>query len=192
LKEGILPTCTQITDALNVLASATTNQNILADLTGQTAVLTNIGTVESFVQLTAGGNASLKPSDSSAIDNKASLIVGVGRMHGVSSPTNDLGTVTVYLNNAGSRTAICSSTINFGGGDTDVPFIFSVPFVYDSVIQTITGSYNISFGSNTAVAGFSTSGVLSDADISFEVSAKFAQSVVANSLTLSQFKMQLV
>lgn len=187
-----MPTCSQITDALNTLASATTNPNILADLSGQTAVLSNIGTTETVIPLTAGGPAVLSVPASPALDGVLFRVYIAGTFHLASVSNNDFtasvrfGSITAPVVTNGQTAA--SSSVNDG------IFLFEFDCLWSSAAGRLDGLSSTYTSTTTGILGALGSGtVTTQTDIQFVVTGHFTGSVdPSNSFTVTQFRMELV
>lgn len=185
-----MPTCTDIENALNTLASATTNPNVIDDLSGTTAILSGLtATVPSPVQLTAGGNAVLSVPSSLDVNGRMFRIVVAGLLY---SPTS---TTTME-----SILSFVSPAINIGTGSerafTTANFFITADCLWDSTTQVlryvfISTSANAS-GSLTPTTGTIT-GIATQSDIQFIVQGVSNPSFPnpadpTDSLAITQFK----
>lgn len=191
-----MPTCSQITDALNTLASATTNPNILADLSGQTAVLSNIGTTETVVSLSAGGPAVLSMPSSPDLDGVVFRVLVAGKVHAASesiyfTPQIYLGNSSTIANNLNvspqSSIAAVVPTANDGNFFLELDCIWSSAAGY---LGGTTSYFNLNSG--MADGQFVGRTVEAQTDLQFVVTGQFNSGNAVNSVTITQFKLQLV
>lgn len=187
-----MPTCSQITDALNTLASATTNPNILADISGQTAVLSNIGTTETVVPFTAGGPAVLSAPASPTLDGVLFRVYIAGTFHLAAVSNNDF-TASVRFGSITSPVVTIGQTAGSGSVNDGV-FLFEFDCLWNSAAGRLDGLTSTYTSTTTGVLGGLGSGpVTTQTDIQFVVTGQFTGSVdPSNSFTVTQFKMQLV
>lgn len=187
-----MPTCTDIVDALNTLASAATNPNIIDDLSGTTSVLSGLtATVPSPVQLTAGGNAVLSVPPSLTVDGFVFTVIVAGRLHSPTSGTQM--TVGLVFGDGTSSTPVLVSAGE--NSQTTEEFILELRCVWDSTLHSIKGwaTNSITSGGSTSWSGINVTSVASQSDIKFSIfgtsSPTFPNSSdPTDSLTITQFK----
>lgn len=190
-----MPTCSQITDALNTLASATTNPNVLADLSGQTAVLSNIGTTETIVSLAAGGLAVLSAPAGPAIDGLPFRVRIAGQAHFATGTLANF-IPALYLGNSSSfasDTVLLRVSEADAHNGTDGNFFMVLDCIWSASSGALAGlssGFNMSHGSFNSQ--FPITDVASQTDLQFIVTGEFTASDPANSVTITQFKLELV
>lgn len=186
-----MPTCTQITDALNVIASATSlpNPNILSDLSGQVAVtnvpISNENNLAIQVNLISGAQATLAP-DPSLLDGKIFQIIVSGIAKATTVASANSVTVAIFQGTSISGINVVEGTISLGNISGYRSFSATANLLWDShsqtllvlsnnsVIQNISSS-NLLFSMFTGMGDHET-GELDPEDV----------------LTITQFKLQLV
>lgn len=190
-----MPTCSQITDALNTLASATTNPNILADVSGQTAVLSNIGTAPTIVSLSAGGPAVLSAPSSPSLDGVPFRIYIAGQVH-IPSINGPNFIPLVYQGNSStiaSNALLLQVTGHLALNGSDGNFFITLECIWSAAsgrLGGISSGFNMSQGTHNNQ--FTTATVATQADLQFVVAGLFTDSEPLNSVTITQFKMQLI
>lgn len=187
-----MPSCTDIVNALNTLAEAVTNPNILDDLSGSTAILSGLtATVPSPVQLAAGGNAVLTIPSSINVDGKMFTLIAAGRLYSPTSTTTM--EVDLVFGDGTSSTPVLVSTTE--RGQTTESFILELHCMWDSTTQSLKGftTNSISSGGSTNWNGINVSGISSQSDIKFSVFGISSPSYPnpsdpSDSVTLTNFK----
>ena len=186
-----MPTCTDIVNALNTLAEAVTNPNVLDDLTGQTDVLDGLtATVPSPVQLTAGGNAVLTIPASANIDGVMFTVIAAGRLF---TPTGSTRMdVQLVFGDGTSSTPVLISAHETGSIDG---FILEGHFVWDSTTQKLKGlvTNSITTGGSVSWTEINVTGVTAQSDVKFSVfglsTPTFPNAAdPTDSVTITQFK----
>lgn len=196
-----MPTCSQITDALNTLASATTNPNVLADLSGQTASLTvpldPAGTSLAPVELSAGGQALLtSPSSVTLSGRPFQITVCFNVVPTTAQPGNNIRLILSVGNpiSGGNQIATQSwedlNTTIAGNG------LIVFTGVWDSITQNLIGYLNsVSLPNNNGEGStFIPFSLASQSDLQFGLWADTEGPTTdpVNVLTVTQFKLQLI
>lgn len=183
-----MPTCTQITDALNVLASATTDPSLLDDLTGLTSGLTvTFGSNSSPVQLTAGGDALLTVPSGVSLDGVLFRVIAC--YQGSRTSTTAASGANVWLTIGDPNNP--NTTLGQG------PLSFPISSAHQSNLVVFEGVWN---SNSQLLTGTATGGsfvpfiVASQSDLQFQVWGQDSgiSSGASEVITLTQFKLQLV
>lgn len=195
-----MPTCSQITDALNTLASATTNPNILSDLSGQTASLTSpldsTGSHPSQVELSTGGPAVLTVPSSVSISGKAFQITVCYDVSPttVEGPENNFQLFLSIGNPFSGGNQISAQALVFSAATPGGGFVTFVG-VWDSVTQNLLGYLNeSSIPVNNGSALFTPFAVASQSDLQFSLWTNTDGTTTdpQNVLNITQFKLELI
>jgi len=168
-----LPSCTDITNALEVLASAVPDTNQIADFTSQLAVTYNSEpTVRSgqIVQSTSGGNAILSIPSTIDVDGKTVKLL-----------------ISGYFIGAGGNISVAQgtdwTTVNGSlGSKSTNGFVFEVDFMWSSQTQNI----------NTSTASNPISGVTNQSSLQFVIIAGFPDQNTTDAIVITHCKMQFV
>ncbi len=176
-----MPTCTEIVDALNTLASATTNPNSIMDLTGATASLSVPYGDIAKVQLSAGGDAVLSVPSGLSIDGKIFKITATGYATQTTPETSDNCTIRIWNGtNLSTATIVTSVSVSLPAASRNFTLVFNG--FWDSTTQRFTN------GSSFIQTVSSQSG------FQFVVSAQTSGSASdpGDTLVLTQLKLELV
>lgn len=177
-----MPTCTQITDALKVLASSVDPKTI-DDISNSSATLVGISPTEQVVQLSSGGNAFLSVPPTTDISNKAFKLIITGKAHSPSVINNGMH-LKVYMSDSvyPGREVYPLQINTFGYDNQDHTFFLELDMVYDPEMQWVTTPDFPLFSSIT-----------SQDEIKFCISAYTQNALDSNaSLTIKQFKITLL
>lgn len=204
-----MPTCAQITDAINVLAEAATpsNPNSISDLSSSVAPLVlplNQPEIPiASLQLQAGGEALLTaPTTGTSIDGKLFKITVTGYVTSTSPLTvNVANTFLVFGDSFTNGIWVRNSSHDIGtpGVGQQRSFAYVYYFYWDSYTQKVL--YGNIFQTASVGVGNQTlaTGVISQSDIKFSIfgrcSATDSSGTVVNptdTLTITQFKLDLV
>ena len=190
-----MSTCTDLIDAINAVV---VNPNLLAEIDPSTiAVLSNIGTTETVVQLGAGGAAVLSIPASPSVDGIPFQIVVAGTVHYGTGGANSFAP-NMYK---GSSTTLGSDSIllqctagstSYGQEDS---FMFVAQVIWDSTSQVVkTQAQYTSTGTHPGEAANPNTvfSVASQTDLQFVLSGQFSSGNVNNSVTITKFSASLV
>jgi len=193
-----LPSCTDIVAALNTLAEATTDPNVINDLTGQTAVLDNLSaSTAAIVQLTAGGDAILTVPSGFNVDGKMFRLTVAGKVHATHTST-----ILTYSVNA-NDTPFPGYTVASANSNhlTDISFFVIADCLWDSTTQVLRGGVQYSdftSAGNVVFGNFQVTGVTAQSDIQFVVTGEINPQPpnpspdATDSFTVTQFKLELI
>lgn len=190
-----MPTCTQITDALNVLASATSDPNIIADLSSQLVPLVNstgYGTAQ-IVQLTTGGDAILTIPPSISIEGKRVKIIVSGKVNLVSTDPDKQVYINVCLGDVANTNAIATWYPNFGSIVDNMSFSFSIEGVWNLATGKMAFNADQSVGTASNMLNPVANCIYtaaSQTDIKFTVSGQIPGTTHPNTITINQFEMK--
>lgn len=136
-----MPTCTQIVDALNTLASATTNPKTIMDLTGLVAVTSVPNGNITKVQLSAGGDAVLSVPSGISIDGKLFRLTLTGYITQTTPETSDSPTIRIWNGaNLSTATIVASVGANLPAAPRNFTLVFNG--FWDSTTQRFTDGTN--------------------------------------------------
>jgi len=187
-KETILSTCAPLIDALNTVASyvTPTDPNLIADLSGQIAVVSPIPSTETELQLSAGGIAILSFPSSQAHGVRF-RVVGSGL---ITSFTNSYANATITLHVGTSLTSSLASIMSVSPSaepNSTRGFVFDADMFFDA---TSSGLHGLSDYTNSS--GFNQiSTILTSSLTSLNLFLSI-NGGNRDSLSVTQFKVQLV
>jgi hypothetical protein len=134
-----LPTCSEIVEALNTLAEATTNPNMISDLTGLTASFSVPYGEIAKVQLSAGGDAVLSVPEGYSVDGKPFKITVSGFITQTTAEYSDEPTLRIW-NGTNLGTATILSSVGVVMNSTPGSFVLEFYGFWDSTTQFLLGS----------------------------------------------------
>lgn len=192
-----MSTCTDLFNAINAIV---VDPNLLVSVApSDIAVLSNIGTTESIVQLTTGGNALLSVPASPAIDGQLFRVVIAGRLFNARASSTS-GNLRVYKGTSiDSLYKIAEPSFAIPADsefeDPYLAFYFDATILWSSVYQTYFGHNKFLIGGtggSVTVNGVPPRAAASQTDLKFFLTAQFTQADAGNSLTVTQFTIKKI
>lgn len=199
-----MSTCTDLFNAINAIV---VDPNLLASIAkADLAVLSNIGTTESIVQLGAGGNALLSMPASPNIEENLFRVVVVGHAFNARASSTQV-TLRLYVGTSISANGLLGSravTIP-NDGEFGIPY---AQFYFDLTATWSSLLYRAGFTGQAALLGRVRADAATDTsqftevsgksliqnqtDLKFFLTAQFASADAGNSVTVSQMILKKV